>query len=197
LKLPDKLLNSVDQFSKLPGVGEKTALRQSLILTNWSKQELVKFGESISELASLEKCTKCGVFSEGEICEICNSPYRSAEKSLCLVENISDYLAIERSAQFKGVYHILGGVLNPLMGIGPNELNMDKLFSRITSEGIENIILAINPSVEGDATCSYIKQSLGESVDVERIGFGIPIGGSLEYLDEMTISMALENKKRM
>jgi recombination protein RecR len=112
------------------------------------------------------------------------------------VENASDLLAIEKSGTFKGVYHILGGVLNPLLGVGPDELKMDELREKIIKKEIQEIILAINPSVEGDATCSYLKSILPQTVQVDRIGFGVPIGGSLEYLDPMTITKALENRKR-
>ena len=110
--------------------------------------------------------------------------------------NASDLLAIEKSNQFKGVYHILGGVLNPLLGIGPEQLRLKELAQRVESLETKTVILAVNPSVEGDATCSFIKQSL-KGINVERIGFGIPMGGSLEYLDSLTISKALENRKQL
>ena len=122
---------------------------------------------------------------------------RGHAKTLCVVESVTDYLAIERSGNFKGKFHILFGVLNPLMGIGPDELKLDYLFSRIEDEEVEEIILAVNPSVEGDATCAYVKQMLPETVRVDRIGFGIPMGGSLEYVDSLTITKALENRRHL
>jgi len=197
LELPKILLNAVDQFSKIPGVGDKTALRQTLVLSKWTDEELMAFSGAIKELVSLKKCQKCGMFSDENICNICSSEARGEQRSLCIVENITDCMAIERSNQFKGRYHVLGGVLNPLMGIGPDELNIDKLVERIKGEEVQDLILAINPSVEGDATCSYINQVIPDGVSVERIGFGVPMGGSLEYLDSMTISKALENRKKM
>lgn len=197
MELPEKLQNVLGQFSKLPGVGYKTALRQSLEISGWSTQEIKEFGESISEMVNLEKCRLCGIFSDKEICHICSSSYRNAAKTLCVVENISDFLAIERSEQFTGKYHIIGGVLNPLMGIGPDELRIKELAQRILEEDFESIILALNPSVEGDATCSYIKGQLPDGLNIERIGFGIPMGGNLEYLDNLTISKALENRKKL
>lgn len=136
------------------------------------------------------------MFADEDLCSICSDEDRQANKSLCIIENASDLMAIEKSGNFKGVYHILGGVLNPLLGVGPDELKMDELKSRILEKDIKEVILAINPSVEGDATCSYFKTLLPDSVQVERIGFGVPIGGSLEYLDPMTITKALENRKR-
>jgi recombination protein RecR len=136
------------------------------------------------------------MFSDENLCSICQSENRKDVHSLCVVENASDLMAIEKSGHFKGVYHILGGVLNPLLGIGPDELKMDDLRSNILRKEVKDVILAINPSVEGDATCSYLKSILPTEINVERIGFGVPIGGSLEYLDPMTITKALENRKR-
>ena len=118
-------------------------------------------------------------------------------KQICVVESLSDCLAIERAQQFKGTYHILGGVINPLLGIGPDELQIDKLVNRVLEEEVEEVVLALNPSVEGDATCSYLKQVLPEGPSVERIGFGVPIGSHLEYLDSMTINKAFENTTRI
>ena len=197
MELPEKILQAVEQFRKIPGIGEKTALRQSLVLTNWENADLLQFGQSIKELAELKKCEQCGMFAEVAICHICENYSRFDAKLICVVESISDCLAIERGGDFKGLYHILGGVLNPLMGIGPDDLKIDRLAARVSKLGIESLVLALNPSVEGDATCSYIKNSLPENISVDRIGFGIPMGGSLEYLDSMTISKALENKKPM
>lgn len=136
------------------------------------------------------------MFADEQLCNICLNESRQSVGSLCVVENASDLLAIEKSGTFKGVYHILGGVLNPLLGVGPDELKMDDLREKIIKKEIQEIILAINPSVEGDATCSYLKSILPQTVQVDRIGFGVPIGGSLEYLDPMTITKALENRKR-
>lgn len=197
MELPEKLLKTVKQFSRLPGVGEKTALRQTLIMTKWQKEDLVNFAEAIKGLSELAHCEKCGMFSDTHICKICNDQNRFSSKTICVVENVTDCLAIERSGTFKGKFHILFGVLNPLLGIGPDEINLSKLFSRINDEEVEELILAINPSVEGDATCAYIKQSLSESINVERIGFGIPMGGSLEFVDSLTISKALENRRHL
>lgn len=197
MELPEKLLNSVRQFSRLPGVGEKTALRQSLIMTNWNKEDLVAFSESIKALAELNHCEKCGMFCDDKFCKICLDRVRSESRVLCIVESVTDCLAIERSGHFRGKFHILFGVLSPLLGIGPDELKLEKLEERVQREGIEEVILAVNPSVEGDATCSYIKQILPESIRVERIGFGIPMGGSLEFVDSLTITKALENRRHL
>lgn len=197
MELPEKLQKMVKQFSRLPGVGEKTALRQALIMTKWKKDELVSFAQAIAGLAELNHCKKCGMFCDEEVCKICNDSGRFQSKTLCIVESVTDCLAIERSGHFRGKFHILFGVLNPLLGVGPEELKLDRLLERVETEGVEEIILAVNPSVEGDATCAYIKQLLPSNVNIDRIGFGIPMGGSLEFVDSLTITKALENRRHL
>ncbi len=196
IELPESILNSVKCFSKIPGVGEKTALRQVMSMVKWDSEQLLDFSRAINELKDTKKCIECGLYSDTDLCSICENTDRGESELLCVVENISDLMAIERSGDFKGLYHVLGGVLNPLMGVGPEQLGIDRLISRVSRLKIKNIVLAVNPSVEGDATCSYIKQLL-KDVHVERIGFGVPMGGSLEYLDPLTISKAFENRKSL
>ena len=196
IQLPEVIKNAVDALTKLPGVGEKTAFRMVMSMTNWKATELKVVGDSLTNLKDLKLCQDCGMFADENMCSICADEARAFSRTLCVVENASDLMAIEKSGNFRGVYHILGGVLNPLLGVGPDELRMDELRDRIVQKEIEEVILAINPSVEGDATCSYFKTLLPDSIKVERIGFGVPIGGSLEYLDPMTITKALENRKR-
>jgi len=194
LDLPESIKAVVEQFSKLPGVGEKTALRQSLIIGQWNKQQINEFSQSLSALCLLKNCQICGMLTDEPLCTICLSDERIKSPVICVVESITDCLAIEKSGEFTGKFHILGGVLNPLLGVGPSELNLESLMRRVQSEPAEEIILAVNPSVEGDATCSYIKELLPTKLRIERIGFGIPMGGNLEYLDSMTIMKALENR---
>ncbi|MFG1500455.1 recombination mediator RecR [Halobacteriovorax sp. XZX-3] len=197
MKLPERINNLVDSFSKVPGIGEKSALRHVLSLAKWTKEELGDFAIALNELAELKKCNQCGVFADEDICAVCSDIHRKESTEICVVESITDYMAIERSGQYRGLYHVLGGVLNPLLGVGPAELNIDKLKKRVDELKIKSVVLAIGPSVEGDATCSYIKSVLSDEVNVDRIGFGIPMGGNLDYLDTMTISKALENKTKM
>ncbi len=196
MRLPQILQNVVHQLTKIPGIGEKTALRHALTLSRWHQKELEEFGESLEQLAHLKKCTRCRMYSDEEFCTIC-SGHRAENRLLCVIETVADCLAIESSESYQGTYHLLGGVLNPLLGIGPEELEIGHLLYRVKQEKICDMILAINPSVEGDATCAYIRQQVGEDINVERIGFGIPIGGHLEYLDSMTIAKAFENRKPM
>ncbi len=155
------------------------------------------FSEAIKSLAELNHCKKCGMFCDDELCKICLDTNRTHSKTICVVESVTDCLAIERSGNFRGKFHILFGVLNPLLGIGPDELKLDFLIKRVADEEVEELILAVNPSVEGDATCAYIKQMLPEKVRVDRIGFGIPMGGSLEFVDSLTITKALENRRHL
>lgn len=196
MKLPESINAAVDSFAKLPGVGRKTALRQIMSMVNWEQGDLTDFARSIESLSDIKKCKECGLYSDVDICDICSNENRTDARFICVVENISDLIAIEKSEGFHGTYHVLGGVLNPLMGVGPKQLRIEKLVERVNKFKVENLILAINPSVEGDATCSYIKQLL-QGVHIERIGFGIPMGGSLEHLDPLTISKAMENRKQI
>lgn len=196
IELPEVIKNAVEALTRLPGVGEKTAFRMVMNMTSWKASELTSVGSAMASLQHLKLCRDCGMFADETLCSICMNDVRQEAQSLCIVENASDLMAIEKSGTFKGSYHILGGVLNPLLGVGPDELKMDLLREKIIKKEVKDIVLAINPSVEGDATCSYLKSILPESLQVDRIGFGVPIGGSLEYLDPMTITKALENRKR-
>ena len=196
MELPEKIANVTESLGKIPGIGKKSALRHGLYLANQSFEQLAALSESIKELASLKTCHKCGLYSDHDVCHICSNSIRKESGIICVVENITDCLAIENSENYQGLYHILHGVLNPLMGVGPDDLKIDQLIERC-HENVTSVILAINSSVEGDATSSYIRQNLPDHVMVERIGFGIPMGGNLEYLDSLTISKALENRKRM
>ena len=197
MELPETILDAIKQFSKLPGVGEKSAMRQILALTNWRDSDLTQFGQAIEQLGTLGRCKRCGFFAENELCNICSSGTRISAKTICIVESITDFMAIERSNQFHGTYFILGGVLNPLLGVGPSELKTDRLLKCVHEEEVAEVILALNPSVEGDATCSYLKSIFDTNIKVERIGFGIPIGSNLDYLDPLTITKALENRRQM
>ena len=178
IQLPRPLEILKESFAKFPGIGEKSAMRLALQLINWAPEEREQISNALANINDLKRCGECFVYSDHDICEICTNPKRTQLKTICVVENINDLLAIERSNQYCGLYHILGGVLNPLMGIGPEHLTIEALIKRITRLNAASVILAINPSVEGDATCSYIKDQLAGNIVVERIGFGLPMGGS-------------------
>lgn len=195
IDLPETVLNAQKAFNSLQGVGEKSALRMVMGMTKWKREEITFFSKATQALSALKNCQRCGFFSDEELCSVCQDPIRNTTGQLCVVESITDLLAIERSSFFRGLYIVLGGVLNPLMGVGPDELRFKELLMQVEQGSIQEVVLALNPSVEGDATCSYIKRILPEHIKVDRIGFGVPIGGSLEYLDAQTIGKALENRK--
>jgi recombination protein RecR len=194
-KYPQGLEDFIKSFSKLPGVGEKTALRLLFHLLKWKPDDLHKLSESVLRLTEVRFCQQCGNFCDEKLCTVCTDSMRENSGILCVVENITDLWAIEKSGEFHGQYHVLGGVLNPLLGISPEKLSFKKLIERVKAQNFNHIILALNPSVEGEATCAYIKEILPHNVNVQRIGFGIPVGGSLEFLDSRTIAQALENRK--
>ncbi|MDA9793166.1 recombination mediator RecR [Bacteriovoracaceae bacterium] len=195
IELPEKIKSAVNEISRLPGVGRKSALRQVMNILKWERNAVEQFSQNIIELSSIQYCKECNLFCENDICTICSNSLRQ-NSALCVVEGITDLIAIENSGTYSGKFFILGGVLNPLAGIGPEDIKIDVLTNIIKTREVRELILAVNPSVEGDATCSFIKSLVDDSVSVERIGFGIPIGGNLEYLDPLTISKALENKRR-
>ncbi len=196
-KTPEVIKSAIEAFKKQPGVGERSAMRNVLHVLKWNPAEIKTYADTIARLTELNVCRTCRTFCDTDQCSLCVDEERKNSKILCVVESFTDFLAIERSEKFKGLYFILGGVLNPLLGVGPNDLNFDLLKERINEEGIEHLILAINPSLEGEATCSYLKELLSPHCIVERIGFGVPLGGSLEYLDPQTISTALDNRTLM
>jgi recombination protein RecR len=212
---PHQLRYLMDYLQKFPGVGEKTSLRFALAMTQWNQQDVLKFSQIIEKMKDIKKCSECFCLIDGLqniegtsalsneflkedddlLCSFCSSDRRKERKEICVVETYADFLAIAKSGEYKGLFHILGGVLNPLLGIGVEELTINKLFLRIKDLDICDLILALNPTVEGDVTSAFIRNNLPETVKVERIGLGMPMGGSLEYLDVMTINKAMENRR--
>jgi len=195
MDLPAVVKNAVTALGRLPGVGEKSALRMVTSMTRWRASDIQQFAQAAAGLNDLKECEDCGMWTEEAQCAVCLDPRRAEAGVLCVVEQVSDLLAIEKSGQYKGRFLVLGGVLNPLLGIGPDQIRLAQLKKLVEHGQTQTVILALNPSIEGDATCAYIKHIISSDINVERIGFGMPIGGSLEYLDPMTIGKALENRK--
>jgi recombination protein RecR len=195
MELPAIVKNAVTALGRLPGVGEKSALRMVTSMTRWRATDIQQFAQAAAGLSDLKECEDCGMWTEENHCSVCLDPRRAEAGVLCVVEQVSDLLAIEKSAQYKGRFLVLGGVLNPLLGVGPDQIRLNQLKKIVDKGETQTVILALNPSIEGDATCAYIKHVINPAINVERIGFGMPIGGSLEYLDPMTIGKALENRK--
>lgn len=202
MQFPSQLLeNAVNEFAKLPGIGKKTALRLVLHLLKQNENEVQHFSEVIAKMRSeIKFCQRCFNVADGDICSICANSMRKQE-IICVVENIRDVIAIESTQQFNGTYHVLGGVISPLDGIGPDQLNIESLIHRIEKEKTEEIIFALNPNIQGDTTIYYIQKKLAagsggqlHSVSITTIARGIAFGGELEYADEMTLARSLQNR---
>jgi recombination protein RecR len=189
------LENAVNEFAKLPGIGKKTALRLVLHLLKQETGYVQLFSETIATMRSQVKfCSRCHNVSDREICNICDNPMRR-QTLICVVETIRDVMAIEGTQQFSGSYHVLGGVISPLDGIGPDQLNIETLVERVKTEGTEEIIFALNPNIQGDTTLYYIQKKLeGHPVKITTIARGIAFGGELEYADEFTLARSLQNR---
>ncbi len=188
------LENLISLLSRLPGIGRKSAARMAYFLLKGDAEYNRMLALSISELKEkIHKCRECGDFTENDLCSICSSPNR--ENILCVVEESQDVQMIESTGDFKGYYHVLHGVLSPLDGIGPTELGFDNLLERIQRLGVKELILATNPTLEGDSTALYIKHILKEKdILVSRIASGLPVGGDMEYADKLSISRALRGR---
>ena len=192
---PPSLGNLIDQFSKLPGIGKKSAERLALHVLRSPRELAERLAQSLVEVKEkIRFCSICFNLTDKDPCPIC-SDQRRANGVLCVVEGPGDQLAIEKSGAFSGRYHILQGVLSPLDGIGAEDLRIAELMSRIRKENIREVILAINPTVEGEATVSYLTDLLNEKdLIVTRIALGIPLGGDLKYIDSMTIKRSIDNR---
>ena len=188
------------ELSRLPGIGPKTALRLVHHLIKGSKEDAHRLSRVIAQLAEeIRPCNVCGNFSEEQLCQVCSDPRRD-RSTICVVEEAYEVGAIDRTGQYRGLFHVLGGRLSPLDGVGPDELNMDGLIKRVqdSKSEIKEVILATNASVEGEATAVYLEQEirpLGPSVT--RLARGIPVGGDLEYIDRNTIAQALTGRREM
>ena len=189
------LENAVNQFAKLPGIGKKTALRLVLHLIRQDVKDVTFFTETINTLRTQIKfCTKCHNISDTSICNICNNSSRK-QQLICVVENIRDVIAIESTQQFNGVYHVLGGIISPLDGIGPEQLNIETLINRTKVENTTEIIFALNANIQGDTTIYYIAKKLQpHAIKITTIARGISFGGELEYADEMTLAKSISNR---
>lgn len=189
------LENAVNEFAKLPGIGKKTALRLVLHLLKQDSQEVNQFSEVMSRMRSeIKFCQRCFNVADGDICSICANSARKQEM-ICVVESIRDVIAIESTQQYNGIYHILGGVISPLDGIGPDQLHIEALVNRVQKEKTEEIIFALNPNIQGDTTIYYIQKKLQSApVRITTIARGIAFGGELEYADEMTLARSLQNR---
>ena len=189
------LENAVNEFAKLPGIGKKTALRLVLHLLKTDPEKVENLGEAVIRMRKeIKFCQRCFNVADADICSICSNSMRHQE-IICVVENIRDVIAIESTQQFSGTYHVLGGIISPLDGIGPDQLAIEPLLNRIQKEKTEELIFALNPNIQGDTTIYYIQKKLaGAPIRITTIARGIAFGGELEYADELTLGRSLQNR---
>ncbi|MCP4551896.1 MAG: recombination protein RecR [Bacteroidetes bacterium] len=191
-----KLLEeAVNELSKLPGIGRKSALRLALHLLKRNSMEVEFFGNSIIQMRNnIKHCTKCYNISDTDICEICASKKRNPS-IICVVEDIRDVMAIENTSQFTGLYHVLGGIISPMDGIGPQDLHIDPLIERVKNDDINEVIMALSTTIEGDTTNFYIYKKLEDlNIEITTIARGVSIGDELEYADEITLGRSILNR---
>jgi len=197
MQIPSTLLeNAVAEFAKLPGIGKKTALRLVLHLLKQEQDVTNNFSEVLKKMRKeIQFCQKCYNISDGTICSICANSGRQ-KNTICVVENIRDVIAIENTQQFNGTYHVLGGIISPLDGIGPEQLTIDALIDRVKKDKVTELVFALNPNIQGDTTIYYIQKKLGPSTCmITTIARGIAFGGELEYADEMTLGKSISNRQ--
>lgn len=197
MNIPSKYIeNAVDQIASLPGIGRRTALRLVLQLMNRSKDEIEDFSNAFIEMKeNVKKCTGCGNVSDLEVCSIC-SDNRRDHSIICVVEDIRDVLALEATESYKGVYHVLGGIISPMDGIGPSDLNIKALVERVDKEEISEVIFALSATMEGDTTNFFLYRKLQDSgVPISTLSRGVSVGSELQYADEVTLSRSLINRQ--
>lgn len=196
--LPKSIQNLIDELSKLPGVGPKTAARLTFYLLSKPQYDIDNIGKAFLELnTNIKKCKNCFNITDKEVCFVCENDKRN-QSVVAVVEEPLDVIALEKSYGYDGVYHVLGGSISPIEGIGPENLRIQELINRIIDGNIEEIILATNPDLEGEATAAYIKDkiaSTGKTLKVTRIARGLPVGGELEYADEVTLKRSMEGRR--
>ncbi len=193
MKFSSKLIEeAVEAFATLPGIGKKTALRMVLHFLHQNKEQTEHFANALVKMReNIKSCVVCHNVSDANICDICNDAYRD-KSVVCVVESLRDVMAIEDTGQYRGVYHVLGGVISPIEGIGPQELNIESLVYRADDEVVKEIIMAISPTIEGETTIYYISKKLvGKNVKVSTIARGVSFGGELEYADEVTLGRSI------
>jgi recombination protein RecR len=188
----------IEEFERLPGIGPKSAQRLALHLMRMDPEVVRGLGEAVLRLrAEVRECAECFNLSEGELCPLCDDAMRD-RGMLCVVEQTSDLMALERAGEFRGLYHVLGGVLSPLGGVGHEDLHVDELLARVAELQPREVILATSPTVEGDATAEYLRMLLEDTgVPVTRIALGLPVGGDLDYADQVTVARALRGRRPM
>jgi len=189
--------NLIAQLSRLPGIGTRTAQRLSFHILRLSKEDALALADAIREVKErIRFCAECGNLTEEELCMICRDGRRD-RSVICVVEQPADLISMERTAAFRGVYHVLGGALSPLDGVDPEHLKIDELLARVERNGVQEVVLATNPNMTGEATASFLADRLRDRTRVTRLASGLPVGGDLEYADEVTLGRALAGRREM
>ncbi len=195
MKYPVSIQNLIDSFKKLPGIGEKTAERLALSILDESDEDVELFSKSLIDTKTkIVRCKECNNLSEDDLCEICKNKNRN-KKVMCVVEEPKNIILIEKLNIFDGYYHVLDGLISPIDGINPEDLNIDALIERVKKNKVEELILALKPSIEGETTSLYISKLLeSDKVKITKLAYGIPLGAEIDYVDSLTLEMALENR---
>ena len=198
MQLPEALERLVQEFSRLPGVGPKTAQRLAFHVLRVDRQRAESLAQAVLDVKErIGYCSRCYNIAEGELCSICASARRD-RSLLCVVESALDLIAIEKTAEFQGLYHVLHGVISPIDGVGPDQIHVPQLLERVRDEGISEVIIATNADIEGEATAVYLHRALSPlGVTVTRPAHGLPVGGDLEYADELTLARALSGRRSL
>ena len=195
MKYPVSIQNLIDSFKKLPGIGEKTAERLGLSTLDESDEDVELFSKSLIDTKTkIVRCKECNNLSEDDLCEICKNKNRN-KKVMCVVEEPKNIILIEKLNIFDGYYHVLDGLISPIDGVNPEDLNIDTLIERVKKNKVEELILALKPSIEGETTSLYISKLLeSDKVKITKLAYGIPLGAEIDYVDSLTLEMALENR---
>ena len=198
MNYPESLNNLINSLKKLPSIGEKSAERLAFAIMNFDEEEIILFSNSIKDVKSkIKKCSICGNITENEICDICLNEERD-KSVICVVEDSKNVITLEKMGTYNGKYHVLNGLISPINGKGPKDIEIDSLIQKVNNNDIKEVIIAISPTLEGETTALYISKLLENTkVIVSRIAYGIPMGADMEYLDPMTLSMALNNRNKI
>lgn len=198
MKLPNSFESLIESLKKLPGVGSKSAERMAYQILNFSTEEVESFAAALlSSKKSIKRCSVCGQITDNEVCDTCLDESRD-HSLICVVQNPKDAFALEKAKEFRGVYHILYGVLSAVNGVGPQDLNLESLIKRVEEGNVKEVIIATNPNVEGETTALFIADLLStKGITVSRLAYGLPVGGNLDYADEFTLLKAIEGRRKI
>ena len=194
---PNCIKNIIESLKNLPGIGEKSAERLAFSILNFDREKLDFFANSLLEIKNIKRCSVCNNITDSDKCYICDDPNRD-KQTIFVVEKPKDIVLFEKMGNYRGLYHVLGGLISPLEGINPEDINLESLISRVLSDNVKEVIVVLKPSIEGETTMQYIKKILDKyDVKVSKIPIGIPMGADIEYIDSMTLELAFDNRKEV